>query len=117
MAGYARILPFDARRGAAYYCAKYVAKQVNDWALSDNLAAFAQYQPVLPLEGGSKARASCAEITQRENQSKVRTNHKQIPMPYLLRGIWSPRDRGFSSVYRSEVTRGRGKFRDFGTGV
>jgi hypothetical protein len=41
IAGYARILSFDSKRGAAYYCAKYVVKQINDWELSDNLSAFA----------------------------------------------------------------------------
>lgn len=46
-AGYARILPFDPGRGAAYYCAKYVTKQFGDWDLSDNMAAFRQYQPVM----------------------------------------------------------------------
>lgn len=46
-AGYARILPFDPSKGAAYYCAKYVTKAFGDWDLSDNLTAFRQYQPVL----------------------------------------------------------------------
>jgi hypothetical protein len=45
--GYARILPFDPERGAAHYCAKYVIKQFGDWDLSDNIAAFGQYQPIL----------------------------------------------------------------------
>jgi hypothetical protein len=46
-AGYARILPFEAGKGAAYYCSKYVTKQFGDWNLSDNLAGFRQYQPIL----------------------------------------------------------------------
>ena len=46
-AGYARILPFEAGRGAAYYVSKYVVKQFGDWDLSENIAAFRQYQPVL----------------------------------------------------------------------
>lgn len=46
-AGYARILPFEAGKGAAYYCSKYVTKQFGDWDLSDNLAGFRQYQPIL----------------------------------------------------------------------
>ena len=45
--GYARILPFDPEQGAAYYCAKYVTKQFGDWDLSENVAAFGQYQPTL----------------------------------------------------------------------
>jgi hypothetical protein len=46
-AGYARILPFDCRRGAAYYVAKYVTKQLSDWALSENVETFRLYQPPL----------------------------------------------------------------------
>jgi hypothetical protein len=114
MAGYARILPFDSKRGAAYYCAKYVAKQINDWDLSDNLRAFSNYQPVLPLEGGSKARTSLRPNG--EKQARVRPNQRQLPMPYALEGIRSAQDDSILSVYKSEVTRGRGKFRDFGFG-
>jgi hypothetical protein len=51
-AGYARILPYDASKGAAYYCGKYLTKQGGEWDLSDNLRAFRQYQPVLPLRAG-----------------------------------------------------------------
>jgi len=113
IAGYARILSFDARRGAAYYCAKYVVKQINDWELSDNLSAFANYQPVLPLEGGLKARTpSLVKVD--EKQSRARPDQTQLPMPYVLKGSRSPQDSAISSVYKSEVTRGRWKFRDFG---
>jgi hypothetical protein len=118
LAGIARILPFNAKRGAAYYCAKYITKQNGDWELSDDLGAFANYQPVLPLQGGSKARPSIVQGNLRETPSPLRKNHKeQFPMPYMVKGLRSPRDCGISSVYRSEVTRGRGKFRDFGTGM
>jgi hypothetical protein len=41
--------------------------------------------------------------------------NRQLPLPPLLRGIRSPLDSGISAVYRSEVTRGRGRFKDFGT--
>jgi len=43
-AGFARILPFDRQKGAAFYCAKYVTKQFGDWEISDNLTAFSHYQ-------------------------------------------------------------------------
>ena len=46
-AGYARILPFDNLRGAAYYVAKYITKQLADWDLSENIQAFQLYQPPL----------------------------------------------------------------------
>jgi hypothetical protein len=36
-AGWARILPYDARRGASYYCAKYVTKQFGEWELGSSL--------------------------------------------------------------------------------
>jgi len=114
--GFARIWPFDSKRGAAYYCAKYIAKQVNDWDLSDNLRAFVNYQPVLPLEGGSKPPISKAQPNNDEIGTRVRPNQNQISMPYLLKGIQSPKERDISAVYKSEVTRGRGKFRDFGFG-
>lgn len=46
-AGFARIVEFDPKLGAAYYCAKYVTKQFGEWDLSDNIAAFSNYQPAL----------------------------------------------------------------------
>jgi hypothetical protein len=117
LAGIARILPFNAERGAAYYCAKYVTKQFGDWELSDNLRAFRSYQPVLPLEGGTKPRASDSRPqppTQKQDGART-TQYRQLPLPPLLNGLSSKRDSGISAVYRSEVTRGRGRFRDFGT--
>jgi len=116
LAGIARILPFNAKRGAAYYCAKYVTKQFGDWELSDNLRAFRSYQPVLPLEGGAKPRAteSSPQTSQKEKGART-TQNRQLPLPPLLNGLSSKRDSGISAVYRSEVTRGRGRFRDFGT--
>jgi hypothetical protein len=115
LAGIARILPFNAKRGAAYYCAKYVTKQAADWDVSDNLRAFSSYQPVLPLEGGMKPRVpESSQQSSQENGAKT-TPNRQLPLPPLLSGIRSPLDSGISKVYRSEVTRGRGRFRDFGT--
>lgn len=116
LAGIARILPFSAKRGAAYYCAKYVTKQFGDWELSENLYAFNSYQPVLALEGGSKPRASDpSPHTDQKQNGRRTTQSRQLPLPPLVNGLSSKRDSGISAVYRSEVTRGRGKFRDFGT--
>jgi hypothetical protein len=116
LAGIARILPFNAKRGAAFYCAKYITKQSGDWELSDNLRAFNSYQPVLPLEGGTKQRASDASPQPSQQEKGARAVHnRQLPLPPLLNGLCSKRDSGISAVYRSEVTRGRGRFRDFGT--
>jgi hypothetical protein len=116
LAGIARILPFDSKRGAAYYCAKYVTKQSGDWELSDNLRAFSSYQPILPLEGGVKPRLADAppQPDQKQNTEQVNRN-RQMPLPSVVKGIRSPLDSGISAVYRSEVTRGRGRFKDFGT--
>ena len=116
MAGIARILPFNAKRGAAYYCAKYVTKQFGDWELSDNLRAFHLYQPVLPLDGGVKPRVPETPAPPAQDPLSSRAAEKrQLPLPVLLRGLRSPLDSGISAVYRSEVTRGRGRFKDFGT--
>lgn len=118
LAGIARILPFNAKRGAAYYCAKYVTKQFGDWELSENLRAFHSYQPVLPVEGGTKPRASDSPAHPDQKQSGRRTaQSRQLPLPPILNGLCSKHDSGISAVYRSEVTRGRGRFRDFGTKI
>jgi hypothetical protein len=115
LAGIARILPFDSKRGAAYYCAKYVTKQSGDWELSDNLRAFNLYQPILPLEGGVKQRLADPPPQPEERNSEEPHRSRQLPFPTVVRGIRSPLDSGISAVYRSEVTRGRGRFKDFGT--
>ena len=36
-AGFARILPFDPTKGAAFYCSKYVTKQLGDYDFSENI--------------------------------------------------------------------------------
>jgi hypothetical protein len=116
LAGIARILPFDSKRGAVHYTAKYVTKQSGDWELSDNLRAFNSYQPILPLEGGAKPRLADAPPQPDQKQNTAQVNrHRQLPLPSVVRGIRSPLDSGISAVYRSEVTRGRGRFKDFGT--
>jgi hypothetical protein len=118
LAGIARIVPFNTKRGAAYYCAKYVTKQFGDWELSDNLCAFASYQPILPLEGGAKPRVFDSSPQTGQKQSDVRgSRNRQLPLPSLLNGLRSKRDSGISAVYRSGVTRGRGRYRDFGTRI
>jgi hypothetical protein len=114
LAGIARILPFDAKRGAAYYCAKYITKQGGDWELSDNLRAFASYQPVLPLQGGTKPRVPDSAFPPIQKHSNRRADQgRQLPLPPLLNGLCSKRDSGISAVYMSEVTRGRSRYKEF----
>lgn len=49
-AGFARILPFDPAKGAAFYCSKYVTKQFGDYDFSENIQAFRGTRPaVQPL--------------------------------------------------------------------
>ena len=91
LAGIARILPFNAKRGAAYYCAKYVTKQSGDWDLSDNLRAFHSYQPVLPLEGGVKPRVPDSPPQLNQKQAGARTNrNQQLPLPPMVKGTLLP---------------------------
>jgi hypothetical protein len=115
LAGYARILPFNAKRGAAYYTAKYVAKQNGDWEISDNLAAFGQYQPVLSLDGMTKPKPAepivpvAAPGAQRSRPEPTRQFPLATGQSSSLRG----KDLAIEEIYRSEVTRGRGRFRNF----
>ncbi|MEO5925708.1 MAG: hypothetical protein ABIR70_17960 [Bryobacteraceae bacterium] len=44
-AGFARILPFDPSKGAAFYCSKYVTKDLGDYDFSDGLSAFKGARP------------------------------------------------------------------------
>jgi hypothetical protein len=46
-AGFARILPFDAARGAAFCCSKYVTKQFGDYDFSENIQAFKASRPAV----------------------------------------------------------------------
>ena len=46
-AGFARILPFDAAKGAAFYCSKYVTKQFGDYDFSENIQAFKASRPAV----------------------------------------------------------------------
>jgi hypothetical protein len=49
--GYARFYPFDVRKGAAWYCAKYLRKANGDWELGGDVESFRISQPNLPLRG------------------------------------------------------------------
>src|SRR5262249_14388811 len=114
LAGYARILPFDARKGAAFYCAKYVAKNLGDWEMSGSLSAFAQHQPILPLQNGEKPPAVSDPNPQKHRATPYERHPKrQKPFPYMWDSDQSRRSSEISGVYRSEVTKGRGKFREF----
>lgn len=115
IAGYARILPFSAKCGAAYYCGKYMTKQSADWELSDNLRAFTEQQPVLPLDGMSKPQLAQPEGPQEHTSPKPRKAEKESQLP-LPAGYYDPFrgcDFVIEEVYRSEVTRGRGRYREF----
>lgn len=110
LAGYARILPFELKRGAPFYCAKYLTKQNGDWEMSDNLTAFSVRQPALPLHGAKKP----PRVPQQQ-QAVVHPpkEHRQFPLPYTSPKILPTREASISEVYRSEVTRIRGRYREF----
>ena len=114
LAGYARILPFNAKRGAAYYCAKYVTKQSGDWEMSENLVAFRQNQPILSLDGMTKPKpafSSPAPIQKPESRKPV--TQLQVPLAYGSGSQVNDQESMIAAMYRLEVTRGRGRFREF----
>jgi len=113
LAGFARILPFSSKRGAAYYVAKYVAKQLGEWELSDYLPAFGNNQRSLPLQGGSNRRSPADIAPPEAGVPKLIVPKPQHPMPFLLDGAASILEDDISAVYRSQVTRGRGRYREF----
>jgi hypothetical protein len=113
--GYARIFPFTDRRGAAYYCAKYVTKQDGDWELSSNITAFQQYQPVLALHGPTKQPSdglpACVPLGRMTSQRSDFNGQRSFP-GVVSHGDTHPRSM-ISEVYKLEVTRGRGRFKEF----
>ena len=66
--GFARIFEFDSSKGAAYYVANYVTKQLAEWDLSDSLDAFKLQQSVIPLVGQEGSPSS----EERERQRVVK---------------------------------------------
>ncbi len=113
-AGFARILPFNPRSGAAYYCAKYVTKQFGDWELSDDLMAFARNQPTLPLGGATKRPSVKADAQEARAKTPARgRDPMQRQLPYTEPKNGLVRESPLSDVYRSEVTRGRGRYKEF----
>ena len=82
--------------------------------MSDNLRAFAENQPVLPLDGMLKPQAQQPEVPQVEKRPKSEPK-SQLP---LAAGYYDPirtRDALIEEVYRSEVARPRGwgRYRKF----
>jgi hypothetical protein len=114
VAGYARILPFSAKRAAVFYCAKYITKQAGDWELSDNLSAFNQYQLVLMLEGLIKPKTAEVKAPEVAKKKSGRlASQRQLPISPASQPPQRSSDSSIGSVYRSEVTRGRGRYREF----
>lgn len=110
-AGYARILPFDDRKGAAFYLAKYITKQNGEWAMSENLGCLPT-QPILPLQGGRTGGYHPIPLT-RESRKRPRTA-RELQKTIFLPDVCVRPSPSLMDVYRSEVTRfGKGRFREF----
>ena len=115
-AGYARIFPFDNTKRAAFYCAKYVTKQSGDWELSENLRAFREYQPALPLSGPTKEARSRESLASENSETPKRRNlleGPQVRFSFVQGRQDSKIEASVMDVYMSEVTKGRGRFRRF----
>ncbi len=110
-AGYARILPFDDRKGAVFYIAKYITKQGGEWAISENLGML-ETQPTLPLQGAKRRGYHVLPVVRESRKRPPTTKELQkrmfVPEPH------SRPAPSLMDVYREEVTRfGRGRFREF----
>lgn len=112
-AGYARILPFDDNKRAAFYVAKYITKQGGEWAMSDNLGRL-QTQPILPLEGSRKP----SHVVQDAANDGIREIPRPLKKPNVQKPMFTQiaahRPSPIAEVYRAEVTRfGKCRFRQF----
>jgi hypothetical protein len=91
-AGYARILPFDPNKGAAFYCSKYVTKQFGDWNLSDNLTGFRQNQPILAgaAAAGGELRKDRKVVVRRSPalQPEIEARCRRTVKLYCYRRDW-----------------------------
>jgi hypothetical protein len=110
-AGYARILPFDGTKGAAFYVAKYITKQNGEYEMSDSLGR-CETQPMLPLRDGRTRGYHLLPLPEEPRKPVQRTRDLQkrifVPKAHARPGP------AVMDVYRSEVTRfGRGRFREF----
>ncbi len=110
-AGYARILPFDGSKGAAFYIAKYITKQGGEWSISENLGSL-ETQPILPLQGAKTGGYHVLPVV-RESRKQPRTT-KELQKRLFVPDAPSRPAPSVMDVYREEVTRFRkGRFREF----
>jgi hypothetical protein len=116
LAGHARILPFSSRRGAAFYVAKYVCKQLGEWELGGDLSSFRNNQRVLPLEGGSNRNPPAPALPPDKSVARLTVpgnKGSQRSMPFRRDQQDSDPETDISLVYKQEVTRGGTRFRQF----
>jgi hypothetical protein len=110
-AGYARILPFDDRKGAAFYVAKYITKQGGEWAISENLGSL-ETQQILPLRDTKTAGYHALPVV-RERRRRPPTT-KELQKRIFVPEVCVRPSPSVMDVYRQEVARfGRGRFREF----
>ena len=110
-AGYARILPFDGSKGAAFYIAKYITKQGGEWAISENLGTV-ETQPILPIQGAKTLGYHILPV--RQETRNRRYTRKQLQKWLFVPDVPSRPAPSIMDVYREEVTRfGKGRFREF----
>jgi hypothetical protein len=114
-AGYARILEFQKMKGGAYYCAKYVTKELSDWEMSSNITAFRQYQSTLALHGPTKLPSVHPTKDVPAKTEVLRTGHVQERFPDMLAKDEPSVEPATWEVYKDEVTRRRGRFKNFFT--
>jgi hypothetical protein len=92
-AGYARILPFNGDRGAAYYCAKYVTKSSSEWEIEglptacQQILALVAHSAIVVRGNGFRIHGSSQELEEpqlRYAQTKLNTSRRDWDSEMLL---------------------------------
>ena len=102
-AGYARILPFDRSKGAAFYCAKYVTKTSSEWEIvglpmaTQQVLGLGVSSAFIVHQSGSRIRGAqrSEEPELRYAQTKLNTSRRDWDAEMLLTarrwGVEGPR--------------------------
>jgi hypothetical protein len=91
-AGYARVLPFDRSRGAAFYCAKYVTKDFADWEIVGLPTAAQLTLPLHVPQSGNSPPPRCAVNNRSAPHHQSITREPEVRRHRPPKLYWTRRD-------------------------